>query len=241
MRGQADSTIVPCIRATGTWEPYLMEVITEKLPVGGTFVDVGANIGIHSMLAALRVGPLGRVLAIEASPTTFQVLAENLAASGCPGALAVPYGVWDAPAALTFCHVPENHGHSHVSTTGYQRGQTFAVSCLPLDTLVEAAQLSRLDLIKIDVEGSEVRAFQGAQTTLARFKPAVIVEVNFATLRDNIGSSALELYRVIGASGYNMTAVLPDFSRIPVSDYAVIESIIARGFPVFDLLCEHTG
>jgi FkbM family methyltransferase len=193
------------------------------------------------MLAALRVGPLGKVLAIEASPATWQVLAENLVSTGCPGAIAVLRAVWDAPAVLTFCHVPENHGHSHLSTTGYQRGQTFAVACEPLDSLVEQAQLSRVDLVKIDVEGSETKVLQGAQKTLSRFKPTVILEMNFATLRDNVGSSALELYQAIGASGYTMKAVLADSSVMPVSDFSVIEGIIARGFPVFDLLCEHSG
>ncbi|MDB4897904.1 MAG: methyltransferase, FkbM family [Firmicutes bacterium] len=241
MRGQADATIVPYIRMTGSWEPYLMELIADKLPVGGTFVDVGANIGIHSMLAALRVGPTGKVFAIEASPGTWQVLAENLVSTGCPGAIAVLRGVWDAPAVLTFCHVPENHGHSHLSTTGYQRGQTFAVACESLDSLVAQAQLSRIDLIKIDVEGSETKVWQGAQDTLQRFKPPVILEMNFATLRDNVGSSALELYQAIGASGYNMKAVMPDFTLIPISDFSEIEAVIARGFPVFDLLCEHSG
>lgn len=233
LRSQPDGSIIPELRATGTWEPYLMEVIVERLPPGGTFIDVGAHIGIHSVLAALRVGPLGRVLAIEASPVTFPVLAQNLASSGCPGATAVHRGAWDLPATLTFCHVPKNPAHSHFSITGNPRGQRFPVACEPLDNLVEQAGLNRLDLIKVDVEGSEIRVLEGARKTLRTYRPPIIIEVNPGTLRDNLGTSSQDLYQCLRDLGYNLTALSRDFRRVPVSDFHMLVQ-----FGGIDVLCE---
>jgi FkbM family methyltransferase len=213
-----------------------MEVIAERLPVGGTFIDVGANIGIHSVLGALRVGPQGKVLAIEASPITFPVLAENLASTGCPGAIAVNRGAWDVTSTATFCHVPDNPAHSHLSTTGYHRGHVFTIACEPLDTLAEQAGLDRVDLIKVDVEGSEIKVLDGARKILSAYRPPVILEINPGTLRDNLGTSVLDLYQRVRDLGYNMTALLRDFRRVPVPDFHTLAQLGG-----VDVLCEPVG
>jgi hypothetical protein len=77
-----------CIYWFGVWEPLLSRWVEERLAPGDVFVDVGANMGYYSLLAARRVGPAGGVVAIEPSPPIFAKLTANLALN--PGAAVRP-------------------------------------------------------------------------------------------------------------------------------------------------------
>src|SRR5438874_8565674 len=66
----------------GAYEPETQNLLLRVLPVGGVFVDIGANVGTFAIPAAKHVGPSGRVVAIEASPTVFKVLEKNVALNG---------------------------------------------------------------------------------------------------------------------------------------------------------------
>jgi FkbM family methyltransferase len=235
----ADHSVVGIIRSTGSYEPHVMEAIIDKVPVGGTFIDMGANIGVHSLLAALRSGREGKVLALEASPVTFPILVDNLASAGCPGAVAVNVAVWDAPGIIAFSHIPHIIGGSHVNPTADENWQVFTVPCDSLDNLAEKAGLERVDLIKIDVEGSEIRALLGAQATLSRYKPPIIVEFNPLTLREYGSSSVLDLYQCLCDLGYGMKILHEDGSIIPVTDYGQMERISLQWSLRLDVLCEH--
>ncbi len=69
------------ILLTGAWEPGTWKAIDSHLPEGGTFIDVGAHVGYHSLKAAKKVGPGGRVIAIEPNPEAIRQLRENIEAS----------------------------------------------------------------------------------------------------------------------------------------------------------------
>ncbi len=218
-----------------------MEAIVEKVPVGGTFIDVGANIGIHSMLAALRAGREGRVLALEASPVTYPLLVENLSSAGCPGAVAMNVAVWDAHGTVAFSHTPENAGCSHVNPAPHESGRVFTVPCDSLDSLVAGAGLARIDLIKIDVEGSEIRVLRGARKTLSRFKPPIVLEFHAHTLRAYESASVFDLYKAVRDLGYQMKVLCQDGRIIPVTDFGQMEEISCHWQQLLDVLCEHPG
>jgi FkbM family methyltransferase len=237
----ADLSVVGVILNTGCYEPHVMEAMISMLPPGGTFVDVGANIGVLSALAALRVGHQGNVLAVEASPATYPFLVRNLAATGCPRALPVNGCAWDAPGSLKFCHLPHIAGGSHITTSGAEEGQVYTLSCAPLDTLMAKAGLDRIDLMKIDVEGSEIRVLHGAKQILSEHRPPVIIEFNQFTLRQHAGATVQELYRCLRDYGYRMQILMEDGTVEPVADFAAMERTSQQWTLRLDVLCEHEG
>ena len=81
----------------GVWEPDVTAFIRRRLSPGDTFVDVGANVGYHALLAAGSVNGRGRVVAIEASPRIFRMLRENLAGNGDPAAVRAVAGTHSGP------------------------------------------------------------------------------------------------------------------------------------------------
>lgn len=238
----ADQLITAHIRKTRRWEPHVMEVIAEKLPVGGTFVDVGANIGVHSVLGALRVGPSGMVVAVEAAPVNFAFLAANLASTGCPRALAINRGVWDTQKTMMLRQPTPEHTNFHIAPGENWSGQQIEIPCETLDAILAGAGANRVDMIKIDAEGSEFRILQGAKESLAKYRPAMVVEFCPATLSGVSCVSDRDLYDWIRTHGYRLTIVhhLPPF-RIPITDHSVLEHWWSAGHTLADVLCEPEG
>eukprot|EP01034_Spumella_vulgaris_P013429 gene13429-17142_t len=140
----------------GVWEPDVSRVIEQNLSAGDVFVDVGANIGYDSLLASSRVGAMGKVVSIEASPRTFALLQRNLAANpSSSNVRAINAAVSDRPGTLDLYEI--NEGNIGAATTLASRGGTLmaSVEALPLAEILKPDELARLRLIKMDVEGAE--------------------------------------------------------------------------------------
>ena len=147
-------------------------------------IDAGASLGILS-IGFSRVAPRGRVIAIEASPSTFGHLVDNLAAAGAPNVETFNLAVDESPGTLEFFSSPWFSAGSFVKketfSASLHQGST-KVPAERIDDIVERLALDRLDLIKIDIEGHELPALHGARETLRRFRPAIVVEMNFFTI-----------------------------------------------------------
>ena len=164
----------------GTYEPELRNVLRTVLPVGGIAVDVGANVGWHTLLMARLVGDGGRVFAAEPNPSVRQRLEEHLKLNGFKQVEVVPYALADSDGTVEF-YGPEaddaGSGDGHiVEVTGNNRRNIFRVESRCIDAIFPATKAERLDLIKIDVEGFEWPVLKGAEQTIARFRPHIVFE-----------------------------------------------------------------
>ena len=194
------------ILETGTWEKPSWRVIEESLQAGGTFVDIGAHIGYYSLKAAAVVGPEGRVIAVEPNPETVAKLRANLHASGDDWASVEPVACSDAEGQLELFGGPSsNTGETSISKTNAERDPTarksFTVRARPLDSILADNQVTRVDWIKIDVEGAEMLVLKGSAATLDRYHPRLLVEVEDSQLRE-LGTSAAEVVGFLLQHGY---------------------------------------
>lgn len=162
----------------GTYEYVYASAFIGQITAGSLAVDIGANIGEYTLLAALSTGPAGRVLAVEPNPTLhsrmFRILEINsiynvnvvpvaLGSSDDRGMLTVPPGA----AALGTLQAP--------AVTG-DPGTSIAVSIRRLDDILVDEDRRRLGVVKVDVEGWELEVFRGGRETLANVKPVVFYE-----------------------------------------------------------------
>jgi FkbM family methyltransferase len=164
----------------GMWEPDVSKVIERNLSPGDVFVDVGANVGYDTLLASGRVGPTGKVVAIEASPRTFRLLTRNLELNDAANVRAVNVAVFGRVAKLDLYEGVENNIGS-MTTLGSRGGKRVtSVDAMPLDKILTADEISRLRLIKMDVEGAEPPILQNLLDALPLFPPTmdIIVEVS---------------------------------------------------------------
>jgi len=202
---------VPADRRYTTVATYLMREQVEPelaalqrfLGPGGVLVDVGANIGLFSLKGAHLVGGAGLVLAVEPGETSLARLSANLALNNLPQIRVVRAALSDHEGEMALFHIPlgdDPQAFSLISGGGQVPSETVQVTTL--DKLAETHGLTRLDCIKIDVEGAEPMVLSGARATLERFHPIVIFEIN-APLAEATGGSS-EAAGALTALGYRL-------------------------------------
>ena len=134
--------------------------LREHTPQGGVFVDVGANVGTYAMVLARHTGSTGKVIAVEPHPVTHARLAFNRAASGFSQVALVAAAAGPSDGELLIETDGDNLGASHIAS-GEPSGNAIAVPSLRLQRILGDAGVSRVDALKIDVEGFEDRVLTG--------------------------------------------------------------------------------
>jgi FkbM family methyltransferase len=175
----------------GLYDRYELTLVRRHLRAGGDFVDVGAHIGMYTVAAALR--RRGRVLAFEPNPVALLQLENNIALNGCDHVVVSGRAVADS-VGEALLHVPKTPDPSFSSLEAgrFAEGEHVPVELTTLDREVEALGL-RPALVKIDVEGAELRVLAGMERTLDA-RPVLLIEVS--------ADSASELERRLEPLGY---------------------------------------
>jgi len=186
----------------GVWEPAISKLTTTLLCEGDVYIDVGANIGYDSLLASQCVGNLGRVVAIEASPTIYELLKKNIeqnmvsnirsvniAASNFVGELSLYFGGDDNIGA---------------TTTIQSRGMVgqCRIKALPFTEILLDWELPRAKLVKIDIEGGELPVLGNIVDYIDRFSDELSIIVEASAHEDKAGWA--EISRRYQAAGFNL-------------------------------------
>lgn len=167
----ADAAVTPGLRA-GDYEPHLTAVFERHCRPGMTVVDVGANLGYYSLLAARLVGAAGRVVALEPNSENCRLLLSSLRLGGVRNVEVIPVAC-DTMTGWAYysTHVGSNGG---LVDDGDLLGRPgVVVPTFRLDDVVTGP----VHLLKLDVEGAEGRVVQGATRILERERPIVTTEL----------------------------------------------------------------
>ena len=161
---------------SGIHQPDVTDWLHAHTPAGAYCLDVGANIGILTVKLAHWAGASGRVAAFGANPQLIARLEQQIALNQFTNVEIIPYAVYDRQETLTFYIDTTASKSSLIAERVGDPVQKIAVETVTIDQFMETANWQRLDVIKIDIEGSECRALLGAQHTLARFRPHILFE-----------------------------------------------------------------
>ena len=207
IRVRFPDTVQSYVYFFGVWEPAITAYLTASLAPGDIVIDIGANVGYDSLLAAHCVGSSGRVYAIEASPTVFRLLQDNLALNNATCVIAINAAVCASAGPITvFLHNSSNLGGTTIVPSVAQRrdaAQEATVCGNLLTALVPEAEICRARLIKIDVEGAEWPVVQGFAALLPRLsdRTELLIEVSAQALHDH-GASVEEFLALFRAAGF---------------------------------------
>ena len=173
------SFVTGVLIAEGDWFEKEMEFWRSWIKPGMIVIDVGANVGVYTFSAARRVGPKGRVLAVEPFSGCVHCLQETCRINHldwvkvCVGAASDRYGT----ARLSLSTASElNEIVSGDAAKKMKPGSFEEVSCFSLDSLIKEENLSQVDFIKIDAEGHELSVLAGSERILSEFAPVILYE-----------------------------------------------------------------
>ncbi|MDD5312470.1 MAG: FkbM family methyltransferase [Dehalococcoidia bacterium] len=213
---------------TGTYEEYTSFVFKQYVKKGMTVLDIGANIGYFTLLAASLVGEGGKVYAFEPEPKNYNLLVKNVELNSYNNIVAVPKAVSDRVDELQlFIDRVESGGHSLFKESA-RRGninsvESVTVSTTSIDEFFGDNQ-SIIDVIKIDIEGAEVLALKGMQNTLSRNRDVkLFTEFTPHKLR-NAGNSAEEYWAYLVKSGFNHIYIINSHKK--VLENATLDAIL---------------
>ena len=166
----------------GYYEKELAIMLKKILRANDVFLDIGANIGYFSLLAANNL-PSVKVISFEPVNELFQKLNENISLNNIKNITTVNAAVGEINEEKEmFLSAHDNLGMSSFQQPGNYTGKKEKVKVLTIDDWFKTSGLSSIDLIKLDVEGSELAALKGMKEVLQKQRPVVIVEINPETL-----------------------------------------------------------
>jgi FkbM family methyltransferase len=198
-----DRYISPSLARAGVFEPFETELLLNEVRPGDTVLDVGAHIGYYTLLFARRVGPTGRVFAFEPDPANFALLRQNVALNGYHNVVLCPLAVSDRPGPARLFHSPDNAGdHRLHDPTGGR--PAVEVQAVRLDRYFER-YAGTIDVIKMDIQGSEGAALEGMRALVRRHRCLKLVTEYWPqALREAGGSAAryLQLLQELGFRPY---------------------------------------
>lgn len=235
----SDMSVTPHLVTDGVWEKAITDAFIARLKPGMTVVDVGANYGYYSLLAGSYVGWDGRsmskghVYAFEPNPRTFEILSKNIHVNGLPSIVkAFPRAVLDTKKPITL-HTPGKfNGDASVLVpighSGNDTAQRHTVEAVPLDEIIH----DRVDLMKIDAEGSEPLVFRGMRNLLDR-SPELTIFLEFFAPMIEQAVAPREFLREIRDLGFSMQwftpwGTLENFEEEKALEYSRFDLLLER-------------
>jgi FkbM family methyltransferase len=194
-----------------------VQAIAALVPAGGTCVDVGAGYGLYTVAMAAAVGPDGEVHAVEPQPDPSRVIDAVVRLCGAQGRVVRHDVALSDRTGTSMLSVPVRRGravhgrafvtrdalHAGPNVVEFRAERHYEVRLSTLDQLVEQQGLTRLDMIKADVEGAELQVLHGGADTIERFRPTVQLEIEERHL-GKFGSTADDVAGFLLDRGYAM-------------------------------------
>lgn len=220
VHGEQDLFVSRRIREEGIWEPYETSLLLTLLQAGDVFVDVGANIGYFTVLAASVVGESGQVFAFEPDPANFDLLLANVALNSFGGRVRVEQAGLASIAGQGRLFLSEdNLGDHQIYASQPGRDSLPIALCNGSDYLRD--KLRRLDLLKVDTQGAEYEVMAGLMPLLRALAvpPRILIELTPLSLRE-AGASGRQLVELLATLDQPLWIVDHIEHRLVASDAA---------------------
>lgn len=206
---------------TPSYDPEVTSILDSKIKPGMCCWNVGANVGIHALQLAQRVGPSGTVIAFEPNPYAAEMLRRNLSFNGCADRVRIVQAAVGEVTGTTDFFVAGFDGMGRAQRPNPLLGETnrISVPVITLDSYVKS-QPRRPDCIIMDIEGWEIGALRGARTLLtAKPSPLWLIELHPDAWQWS-GHSRKDLETLLRECGLSAAALPPQ--EDPLSQYGHI-------------------
>ncbi len=163
----------------GTFEPATVNVLKRLVKSGDTALDIGANVGYISLVLAKCVGNSGKVFSFEPDSKNFALLKRNLELNADCNITPISMAVSDShqPIRLYHAKFDFNSGAHSMLPSEKHSNEFVEIEATTIDDIVKSHEIKKVDVIKIDIEGAEMSAFNGMSETLRQNRPFIVCEL----------------------------------------------------------------
>jgi FkbM family methyltransferase len=216
---------------TGQYEPQDTALVKSLLGQGMTFVDVGANWGYFTLLAAYLVGSSGKIVSFEPDPRLYPILKKNVTRNDLSNVTALQLAAANEAGTLMMAGFDEdggNHGLSRLVEHAGTTGKLFPVQTQSVDRILDELSIECVDLLKMDIEGAEELALQGMSEGLSDFRyRRILLEIHPTILAER-GRTAQDVVDIMLKAGYSGWWI--DFSPAAIRKAAYAHSLNPRDY-----------
>jgi FkbM family methyltransferase len=190
-------------------EPVSTKIISSKLKKGMTCLDVGANIGYYVLLESKCIGSQGKIIALEPSPINFECLKKNLISLNIGNVQAYNIAAGEKDGITNFL-IYEGAGNSCMVIPEGEKpkwpGDIITVPIKRIDSFLEGEGITKIDFLRMDVEGYENKVIEGLQNTIRKSKPIIHLELHLHIVgKDNTS----KMLKNLKNEGYEISAYVP--------------------------------
>lgn len=207
-----DEGIVPYLLTQGSYESGSIAIMKASLKPGMRVADIGANIGLFTVIASKIVGPSGEVYAFEPDPENYGLLVRNVALNGCENVKCLQVAVAETAGTVGLYQDLLNLGNHSLCRRNVAKSGPAAVtvcSCSLDSIITEIDHQARVDLVKIDVQGAEGKVVRGALRVLSRPGCRILMEFWPGGL-ENFGTRPRDLLDELCNLGFGISVVNED-------------------------------
>ncbi len=201
---------------SGKWEEFEIGLFRQNINPGNVVIDIGAHIGLYTLIAAKKVGPKGKVYAFEPLEKNFKLLKKNVEVNGYKNVVLVNKAVSNKNGkSKLFLSNEDNFGDQRIYDPEGNRRST-SIRTIKLDTFFKNKE-KRINVIKMDIQGSEVKALTGASEVLRKNKKMKILTEFWPRglhLSGSSGRDYLELLKVYKFKVYDIDSAANKVSKI---------------------------
>lgn len=210
-----------------TYEPEVTRAFVDLVKPGMVFVDVGAQFGYYTLMAAKRVGRNGKVVAFEPKKWVRHILSANIHINFYDNVEIFPYALFSESGRLPII----DYG-SMIITDRCQlqtQKELEEVEVVAFDSIIDSIKLTRINIVKIDIEGAELGCLEGMAKSISQWEPVLFIEVHPSKL-PNFGHTCNDLFQFIKDINYN-------FYVLNGKDSIVAKAINGERIAPFHIVC----
>lgn len=231
----SDTGVARYLLEDGVYETYETLLFKNAVKEGMVVVDVGANIGWYTLVAAARVGDRGRVYAFEPDPSNYALLMKNIQANGYGNVIAVQKAISRETGTARLFLCVDNKG-DHRIYDSHDGREAITVSVTSLDEFFRDNECP-IDIIKMDMQGAEIAGLQGMSKVIKSNTDLMIFTEFWAVGLRNFGSSPAEFVEILRGHGFEVYVI--EGTRLKPFDLARVMRMCAGGESV-DLFCKRS-
>jgi len=209
----------------GVYEPFEQKVFQEKCREGFQVLDIGANVGLYTGIAATRVGTSGKVIAVEPYPDAFSYLEKLCAENHFEHVLRFNVAAGDSRKSGNLYLTKENRGDCRIYDAAGNR-PSIPIKMISMDDLLREQSIGQIDLIKMDIQGAEGLALRGLAKTLEQPGALTIFSEFWPWGLRQAGTDPLEFLATFRDLGFNASII--DEQKNKVTPLADITTLIRQ-------------